>query len=48
MASTLYDALVVAAALAADCETLYAEDLQDSQVIEERLTIRNPFKAPSD
>ena len=41
----LYDALVVASALAADCETLYTEDLQDGQVIEERLTIRNPFKA---
>lgn len=41
----IYDALVVASALAADCETLYTEDLQDGQVIEERLTIRNPFKA---
>jgi predicted nucleic acid-binding protein len=42
----IYDALIVASALAADCETLYTEDLQDGQVIEERLTIRNPFKAP--
>lgn len=41
----MYDALVVASALEADCETLYTEDLQDGQVIEERLTIRNPFKA---
>ncbi|MEO7273061.1 MAG: PIN domain-containing protein [Vicinamibacterales bacterium] len=41
----IYDALVVASALAAHCETLYTEDLQDGQVIEERLTIRNPFKA---
>ena len=41
----MYDALVIASALAADCETLYTEDLQDGQVIEERLTIRNPFKA---
>ena len=40
----MHDALVVASALAADCETLYTEDLQDGQVIEERLTIRNPFK----
>jgi len=40
----MYDALVVASALAADCETLYTEDLQDGQVIEERLTIRNPSK----
>ena len=41
----MYNALVVASALAAGCETLYTEDLQDGQVIEERLTIRNPFKA---
>jgi predicted nucleic acid-binding protein len=39
-----YHALVVASALAADCETLYTEDLQDGQVIEERLNIRSPFK----
>ena len=39
----MYDALVVASALAAKCETLFTEDLQDGQVIEERLTIRNPF-----
>ncbi len=41
----MYDALIVASALAAGCETLYTEDLQDGQVIEERLTIRNPFKS---
>jgi hypothetical protein len=41
----MYDALVVASALAADCETLYTEDLQDGQVIEEQLTARNPFRA---
>ena len=41
----MYDALVIASALAAGCETLYTEDLQDGQGIEERLTIRNPFKA---
>jgi predicted nucleic acid-binding protein len=40
----MYDALVVAAALAADCETLYTEDLQDGQVIEDQMTIRDPFK----
>ena len=38
-----YDALIVAAALEAKCSILYSEDLQDGQVIEERLTIRNPF-----
>jgi predicted nucleic acid-binding protein len=39
----IYDALVVAAALEAECATLYSEDLQDGQVIDGRLTIRNPF-----
>lgn len=43
-----YDALVVASALAADCETLYTEDMQDGQVIDDRLTIRNPFTASMD
>jgi predicted nucleic acid-binding protein len=40
----IYDALVIAAALTADCTTLYSEDLQDGQVIDGKLTIRNPFK----
>jgi predicted nucleic acid-binding protein len=39
----IYDSLVVASALEADCATLYSEDLQDGQVIDGRLTIRNPF-----
>ena len=38
-----YDALVVAAALDAKCNILYSEDLQHGQMIEKRLTIRNPF-----
>jgi predicted nucleic acid-binding protein len=40
---SFYDALIVAAALEAECSILYSEDLQDGQVIEERLTVRNPF-----
>jgi predicted nucleic acid-binding protein len=40
---SVYDSLIVAAALEAECDLLYAEDLQDGQVIEGRLTIRNPF-----
>lgn len=40
---SVYDSLIVAAALEAECHTLYSEDLQDGQVIEGRLTIRNPF-----
>lgn len=38
-----WDALIVAAALAAGCDTLYSEDLQDGQVFEGRLTVQNPF-----
>jgi predicted nucleic acid-binding protein len=39
----IYDALVLAAALEAGCDILYSEDLQADQVIDGRLTIRNPF-----
>jgi predicted nucleic acid-binding protein len=39
----IYDALVIAAALESHCATLYSEDLQDGQVIDRKLTIRNPF-----
>lgn len=39
----IYDALVVATALEAGCETLYSEDLQDAQTINGQVTIRNPF-----
>ena len=38
----IYDALIVAAAIAANCLTLWSEDLQHGQRIQ-RLTIRNPF-----
>ena len=40
----IYDALIVAAALEAGCGTLHSEDLQDGQVINQQLTIRNPFR----
>ena len=40
----IYDALILASALGANCTTLYTEDLQDGQVIQEQLTIRNPFR----
>ncbi len=38
-----WDALIVAAALLAGCETLYSEDLQHNQVFEGQLTVVNPF-----
>ena len=40
---SLYDALIVSAALLAGCKTLWSEDMQDGQVINRKLTIRNPF-----
>jgi len=40
---SIYDALIVSAALLANCKTLHSEEMQDGQVIERQLTIRNPF-----
>ena len=41
---SFYDALIAAAALETPCTILYSEDFQDGQLIEERLTVRNPFE----
>jgi predicted nucleic acid-binding protein len=41
----IYDAQIASAALEAKCSTLYSEDMQDGQVIDHRLTIRNPFRS---
>jgi predicted nucleic acid-binding protein len=41
---SIYDALIASAALEAGCKTLYSEDLQDGQIINRQLTIRNPFR----
>lgn len=38
----LYDAMIVAAAITANCKLLYSEDMQHGRVIE-GLTIRNPY-----
>ncbi len=43
----IYDALMVASALEARCTILYSEDMQHGQVIDRRLTIRNPFREPA-
>lgn len=40
---SFYDSLLVAAALLAECDTLYSEDMQNGMIIEGRLAIRNPF-----
>jgi predicted nucleic acid-binding protein len=38
-----FDTLMLASAIENDCEILYTEDLQHNQVIEDKLTIINPF-----
>jgi predicted nucleic acid-binding protein len=39
-----YDALVVASARSAGCDTLFTEDMQHGRVIDDVLTIFNPFR----
>ncbi len=38
-----WDSLIVAAALLANCEILYTQDMQHGQIIDERLKIVNPL-----
>jgi predicted nucleic acid-binding protein len=42
---SFYDACIAAAAVMAGCRTLFSEDMNDGQIVGERLTIRNPFRA---
>jgi len=42
---SIWDAMVVASALDADCDVLWSEDMQDEMVIGNRLRIVNPFRA---
>ena len=39
-----YDSVIVAAALIANCNILYSEDMQDGLIVDNLLTIVNPFK----
>ena len=39
----IFDGIIVAAALEADCDTLYSEDLHDGLIVENKLKIVNPF-----
>jgi len=41
---SFWDGLIVASALAANAGILYSEDMQDGLVVEQQLTIVNPFK----
>ena len=38
-----YDSLIVSSALLSHCSTLYSEDMHHGLIIEEQLTIINPF-----
>ena len=40
---SFWDSMMVASALNNHCSILYSEDLQHSQIIEDRLQIINPF-----
>jgi predicted nucleic acid-binding protein len=40
---SFYDSVIIASALLSGCKTLYSEDLQHKQVIENQLTVINPF-----
>ncbi|SNS30820.1 PIN domain-containing protein [Sphingopyxis indica] len=40
---SVYDGMIVAAALSAGCDTLWSEDMHAGLKVEGRLTIRNPF-----
>jgi predicted nucleic acid-binding protein len=39
----VFDSVIVASALLADCDTLWSEDMHDGLIVDGRLTIRNPF-----
>lgn len=43
-----WDSLIVAAALLANCEKLYSEDMQHGQVFDDQLTVVNPFSGIAD
>jgi predicted nucleic acid-binding protein len=41
---SIYDSMIVASALLADCDRLWSEDMQDGLVIDGRLRIVDPFR----
>jgi predicted nucleic acid-binding protein len=45
--SSIWDAMIVASALHADCDTLWSQDMQNGMIIEDRLRIADPFRAAS-
>jgi predicted nucleic acid-binding protein len=42
---SIYDAMIAASALQAECDTLWSEDMHDGMVIENQLRVSNPFRA---
>ncbi len=44
MKFSFYDSLIIASAIEAGCEILFSEDLQDGQVIENQVVVKNPFR----
>ena len=42
---SIYDAMIAASALHADCDTLLSEDMQHGSVLDGRLRVVNPFRA---
>jgi predicted nucleic acid-binding protein len=41
---SIFDSVILAAALESGCDTLYSEDMQHGQLIEGKLRIINPFR----
>jgi predicted nucleic acid-binding protein len=44
---SFWDSLIIAAAIRGRCHTIYSEDMQHNQVIEDKLRIINPFNPES-
>lgn len=42
---SIYDAMIAASALHADCDTLWSEDMQGGMALDDRIRIVNPFHA---
>jgi predicted nucleic acid-binding protein len=40
----IFDAIIVASALEANCTILFSEDMQHDLVVRNKLTIKNPFR----
>ena len=41
---SVYDAMIIASGLDAGCDTLWSEDMHHGLVVDQRLTILNPFQ----